>query len=458
MKHAKPTKNNKRAAAIAVVIGSTGAIPLITAGGAHAATMDQWDQVAQCESGGRWHLESGDPEGAPGTGASAWGGGLQFQPASWDGAVQDLATEHGIDTSHFGQHASDSSKGQQILAAEQLLEEQGPSAWATVSNGCASLGASMFQGGSNPWGLSGAQVPANVIAGTDEGGSTTPPATTPPATTTGKKESAAADAAIAYAKTKIGDPYTQADPGRLGPDSFDCSGLVYASYVYGAGLDGNNFPTWTGDPLYFNSSVMPVVSTGAVTDDILPGDLILMWFNGTGQDDLTANHVTMYIGNGQQIEANGQGVHISDVAGRGGRVVMVVRPTPAVDDGTTTPPSTPPTTPPVTTPPATPPVKHRHHDLDCVDIGHQVAIKNGDDPNRLDADHDGIGCEDWPAEHAASRHSGRTHVVQPGDTLWDIAVQTYGDGTQYHKIFEASNLRSGDPHWIYPGEVINLPN
>lgn len=31
-------------------------------------------------------------------------------------------------------------------------------------------------------------------------------------------------------------------------------------------------------------------------------------------------------------------------------------------------------------------------DLDCRDIGHQVRI-SGSDPHRLDADHDGIGCE-----------------------------------------------------------------
>lgn len=31
-------------------------------------------------------------------------------------------------------------------------------------------------------------------------------------------------------------------------------------------------------------------------------------------------------------------------------------------------------------------------DLDCRDIGHQVRVGDSD-PHRLDADHDGIGCE-----------------------------------------------------------------
>lgn len=34
---------------------------------------------------------------------------------------------------------------------------------------------------------------------------------------------------VAWAVSKVGDPYTQAHPGRCGPNSFDCSGLVYAA-------------------------------------------------------------------------------------------------------------------------------------------------------------------------------------------------------------------------------------
>lgn len=33
-------------------------------------------------------------------------------------------------------------------------------------------------------------------------------------------------------------------------------------------------------------------------------------------------------------------------------------------------------------------------DLDCVDIGQEVWV-GGDDPNYLDADGDGWGCEGW---------------------------------------------------------------
>jgi hypothetical protein len=161
---------------------------------------------------------------------------------------------------------------------------------------------------------------------------TTPPSTgttTPPPASTGTgKESAAADAAIAYAKTKLGDPYVW---GATGPDGFDCSGLIYASYVYGA-RQPSSFPRDT----LAEYDALPHISDGStIPDDILPGDLILMYFDGTSQPDYVANHVTMYIGNGQQIEASGShgGVAITNVAGRGGRVVAVVRPTPADSTG-----------------------------------------------------------------------------------------------------------------------------
>lgn len=41
-------------------------------------------------------------------------------------------------------------------------------------------------------------------------------------------------------------------------------------------------------------------------------------------------------------------------------------------------------------------------DRDCADIGHQVKITPGNDPYRLDNDHDGIGCESYPGPATAS--------------------------------------------------------
>ncbi len=65
------------------------------------------------------------------------------------------------------------------------------------------------------------------------------------------------------------------------------------------------------------------------------------------------------------------------------------------------------------------------------------------------------------------------HRVVPGDNLWNIAraqlaSATNRDGSQlseaeirdyWLKVIDANknNLRSHDPHWIFPGEIINLP-
>jgi hypothetical protein len=40
------------------------------------------------------------------------------------------------------------------------------------------------------------------------------------------------------------------------------------------------------------------------------------------------------------------------------------------------------------------PLTPRLGDLDCADIGREVYV-SGNDPNFLDADNDGIGCEGW---------------------------------------------------------------
>lgn len=184
-KHAKFKVKTRHKAAVAAALGA-GAIggSVVLSGSAHAATMDQWNTVAQCESGGDWSIDHGDGgDGSPGTGASAWGGGLQFQPASWDAALGYLSSR-GLDLSHFGTHASNSTKDQQILAAEALLHIQPghPDPWACDPN--QNLGASMFDGGPNPWaidGYSGDTVPQFVLDGTLPGAPAPDPTPAPPA-------------------------------------------------------------------------------------------------------------------------------------------------------------------------------------------------------------------------------------------------------------------------------------
>ena len=55
--------------------------------------------------------------------------------------------------------------------------------------------------------------------------------------------------------------------------------------------------------------------------------------------------------------------------------------------------------------------------------------------------------------------AGKQYTIVSGDTLWDIATAVYGSGPKYQIIWDAnkSNLRSGDPNRIYPGERLWIP-
>jgi len=49
-------------------------------------------------------------------------------------------------------------------------------------------------------------------------------------------------------------------------------------------------------------------------------------------------------------------------------------------------------------------------------------------------------------------------VVQPGDTLWAIAENRYGQGVRYSVIYQANAARIRDPDLIYPGQIFSLPD
>lgn len=160
-RHAKEKPKNYKGLALGAAVGM-GATGVVASGGtASAASLSAWDAVAQCESSGLWNRPDGDG------GRSS--GGLQFQPASWADALAYLRSK-GIDTSGYpqgpGHQAYKATKQQQIIAGEALLALQGPGAWTCNAKVGSPLGASMFEGGVNPY----AGAPAPV----------TPPPVSPP--------------------------------------------------------------------------------------------------------------------------------------------------------------------------------------------------------------------------------------------------------------------------------------
>ena len=70
-----------------------------------------WDEVAQCESGGNWSINTGN----------GYYGGLQFSSSTWKA----------FGGGEYASTANKASKAEQIAVAQRTLEQQGPGAWPT---------------------------------------------------------------------------------------------------------------------------------------------------------------------------------------------------------------------------------------------------------------------------------------------------------------------------------------
>jgi cell wall-associated NlpC family hydrolase len=81
--------------------------------------------------------------------------------------------------------------------------------------------------------------------------------------------------------------------GAEGPNSFDCSGLVFAAYK-AAGL---TWPNW--DRL--NSALYAGYTKHVTLNELVPGDLLFYSYKGTIS---SIHHITIYAGNGMMWEAN----------------------------------------------------------------------------------------------------------------------------------------------------------
>jgi cell wall-associated NlpC family hydrolase len=92
--------------------------------------------------------------------------------------------------------------------------------------------------------------------------------------------------AIAFAMAQLGKPYQW---GAAGPDSYDCSGLVYAAYA-AAGIH-------IARTTYQRQHDGPVIPLS----QIQPGDLLFS--AGSGGTASDPGHVVMYLGGGQVIQA-----------------------------------------------------------------------------------------------------------------------------------------------------------
>ena len=79
----------------------------LAAAPADAASLSTWNRLAQCESSGRWHIDTGN----------GYYGGLQFSKATW--------RAHGGGTGNPAR----ASKAKQIAVGERVKKSQGWGAW-----------------------------------------------------------------------------------------------------------------------------------------------------------------------------------------------------------------------------------------------------------------------------------------------------------------------------------------
>jgi len=54
-------------------------------------------------------------------------------------------------------------------------------------------------------------------------------------------------------------------------------------------------------------------------------------------------------------------------------------------------------------------------------------------------------------------HTGESVIIRRGDNLWTISRRMLGAGIKYTVIYEANRGQIRNPHWIFPGQVFDVP-
>jgi resuscitation-promoting factor RpfE len=100
-------KNIRKTFGLATIAGALVVAPMaLGAGTANADSGVNWDAVAACESGGNWHIATGN----------GYSGGLQFTLGTWH-------------ANGGSGSPSQASREEQIRVAENVLKSQGIRAW-----------------------------------------------------------------------------------------------------------------------------------------------------------------------------------------------------------------------------------------------------------------------------------------------------------------------------------------
>ncbi|MFN4001631.1 C40 family peptidase [Microcella sp.] len=146
--------------------------------------------------------------------------------------------------------------------------------------------------------------------------STPAPAPSPPPAASGPTPNPTiVNAAIAFAKAQLGEPYQY---GASGPNSWDCSGLTMMAYSAGGLAIGGHSVSAQYNRAASRGLLVPY-------GEARPGDLIFYSYGGSASG--SKYHVTIYLGSGQMIEAPSPGKPVRIVAVRNyDRIPVVARP------------------------------------------------------------------------------------------------------------------------------------
>ncbi|MER6714349.1 transglycosylase family protein [Streptomyces sp. NPDC000877] len=112
----RPNARKNQVRTTAVLAGAALLAPLgllAATGNAAAADSGVWDRIAQCESGGNWHINTGN----------GYYGGLQFAASTW----------RAYGGTAYAPTADRASRSQQIAVATKVQQAQGWDAWPTCS-------------------------------------------------------------------------------------------------------------------------------------------------------------------------------------------------------------------------------------------------------------------------------------------------------------------------------------
>ncbi|MFF8320252.1 transglycosylase family protein [Streptomyces bobili] len=152
----------------AVLAGAALLAPLgLLAAGGNAAAADAgvWDRIARCESGGNWHINTGN----------GYYGGLQFSASTW----------RAFGGTAYAPTADRATRAQQITVATKVQRSQGWGAWPTCST---RAGAS----GGAPAAENGSAGSGSSKSGSSKGGSSTKGSSTNGSATNGSSKAAGA--------------------------------------------------------------------------------------------------------------------------------------------------------------------------------------------------------------------------------------------------------------------------